>query len=74
MSAEQIRETLQQYLEVLLARGSYGRFFDDDTEFALMGTDQQTHWCHTRALSARAPSASRPSGGAANRAGSTSCA
>jgi hypothetical protein len=42
MSAEQVRETLQQYLEVLRARGSYGRFFDDDTEFALMGTDQQT--------------------------------
>ena len=42
MSAEQVRETLQQYLEVLLARGEYGRFFDDDTEFALMGTDQQT--------------------------------
>ena len=42
MSAEQVRETLQQYLEVLLARGSYGEFFDDDTEFALMGTDQQT--------------------------------
>ena len=42
MSAEQVRETLQQYLEVLLARGDYGRFFDDDTEFALMGTDQQT--------------------------------
>ncbi len=42
MSAEQVRETLQQYLEVLLARGDHGRFFDDDTEFALMGTDQQT--------------------------------
>src|SRR5215203_1747029 len=42
MSAEQVRETLQQYLEVLLARGEYGRFFADDVEFALMGTDQQT--------------------------------
>jgi predicted ester cyclase len=42
MSAERVRETLQQYLEVLLARGEYGRFFDDDTEFALMGTDQQS--------------------------------
>ena len=42
MSTEQVRDTLQQYLEVLLARGEYGRFFDDDTEFALMGTDQQT--------------------------------
>ena len=42
MSTEQVRDTLQQYLEVLLARGDYGRFFDDDTEFTLMGTDQQT--------------------------------
>jgi predicted ester cyclase len=42
MSVEQIRETLQQYVEVLLARGDYGRFFDDDIEFALMGTDQRS--------------------------------
>jgi len=42
MSAEQVRETLQQYVEVLLARGEYGRFFDDDIEFALMGSDQQS--------------------------------
>jgi predicted ester cyclase len=42
MSAQQIRETMQQYAEALLARGDYGRFFDDDIEFALMGTDQQT--------------------------------
>ena len=42
MSAEQIRETLQEYVEVLLSRGDYGRFFDDDIEFALMGTDQQS--------------------------------
>jgi hypothetical protein len=41
MSAEQVRETLMQYVEVLLARGEYGRFFDDDIEFVLMGTDQQ---------------------------------
>jgi predicted ester cyclase len=41
MSAEQVRETVQEYVEVLLARGEYGRFFDDDIEFALMGTDQQ---------------------------------
>ena len=41
MSAEQVRETLQQYMEELLARGNYGRFLDDDIEFALMGTDQQ---------------------------------
>ena len=42
MSAEQIRETLQQYVEVLLARGDYGRFFDDNIEFALMGTNQRS--------------------------------
>jgi predicted ester cyclase len=42
MPAEQIRETVQKYLEVLLARGEYGRFFDDDIDFALMGTGQQT--------------------------------
>lgn len=41
MSAQQIRETIEQYVEVLLARGDYGRFFDDDIEFAVMGTDQQ---------------------------------
>jgi predicted ester cyclase len=29
-------------VEVLLARGDYGRSFDDDIEFALMGTDQQS--------------------------------
>src|SRR5215212_6641397 len=42
MSAAQIRETLEQYVGVLLARGDYGRFFDDDIEFPLMGTDQQS--------------------------------
>jgi predicted ester cyclase len=41
MSAERVREILQQYVEVLLARGDYGRFFDDNVEFALMGTEQQ---------------------------------
>jgi predicted ester cyclase len=41
MSADRVRETVQKYVEVLLARGEYGRFFDDDIEFALMGTDQQ---------------------------------
>ena len=46
MSAEQVRETLQQYVEVLLARGDYGRFFDDDIEFALMGTGQQMRGAH----------------------------
>src|SRR3954453_19040442 len=40
MSAEESRATIEQYAEVLGARGDYGRFFDDDVEFALMGTDQ----------------------------------
>jgi hypothetical protein len=42
MLAEQVRETMQQYAEVLLARGDYGRFFHDEMEFEVMGTDQQT--------------------------------
>jgi predicted ester cyclase len=42
MSAEQVRETMGRYAEVLLARGDYGRFFADDIEFAVMGTEQQT--------------------------------
>ena len=42
MSAEQVRETIQAYVEVLLARGDYGRFFADDIEFELMGTGQRT--------------------------------
>jgi predicted ester cyclase len=42
MSIQQVRETLQQYVEALLARGDYGRFFAQDMQFAVMGTDQQT--------------------------------
>jgi predicted ester cyclase len=42
MSVQQVRETLQQYVEALLARGDYGRFFAPDMQFAVMGTDQQT--------------------------------
>jgi predicted ester cyclase len=42
MSVQQVRETLQQYVEALLARGDYGRFFARDMQFAVMGTDQQT--------------------------------
>jgi len=41
MSAEKTRDTLQQYMEALVARGDYGRFFDDDIEFAIVGSDQQ---------------------------------
>jgi predicted ester cyclase len=42
MPAQQIRETMRQYVDVLVARGDYGRFFDDEIEFELMGTGQQT--------------------------------
>ena len=41
MSAEQVRGTVEAYVEVLRARGEFGRFFADDVEFVLMGTDQQ---------------------------------
>jgi predicted ester cyclase len=41
MSAERVRETVEKYVEVLRARGEYGRFFGDDIEFVLMGTEQQ---------------------------------
>ncbi|MGZ4269062.1 MAG: ester cyclase [Solirubrobacteraceae bacterium] len=47
MSAEQVRETIQAYVEVLLARGDYGRFFADDIEFELMGTGQRTRGAGT---------------------------
>ena len=40
MSAAQVRETLNEYVEVLLARGDYGRFFADDVHFEVAGTDQ----------------------------------
>ena len=41
MSAEQVGVLLQQYMQVLLARGDYGRFFDDNIDLVLMGTGQQ---------------------------------
>jgi predicted ester cyclase len=41
MSAEQIRQTMQGYVEVLLARGDYGRFFADDVRFEVVGSDQR---------------------------------
>jgi steroid delta-isomerase-like uncharacterized protein len=40
MSAEQVRETMQQYATVLLERGDYGRFFADEVEVSIVGTDQ----------------------------------
>jgi predicted ester cyclase len=39
MSALEVRETVQAYVEVLLARGDYRRFFSDDVAFEVVGTD-----------------------------------
>jgi predicted ester cyclase len=41
MSADQVRQTMDGYMEALLARGDYGRFFADDIAFSIVGTDQQ---------------------------------
>jgi predicted ester cyclase len=43
MSAERARQILQQYAEALLARGDYARFFAEDVEFSVIGTDQRAH-------------------------------
>jgi steroid delta-isomerase-like uncharacterized protein len=41
MSVEQVRETLQEYVTALLDRGAYRRFFADEIEVSIVGTDQQ---------------------------------
>jgi predicted ester cyclase len=41
MSADQVRQTMDGYMEALLARGDYGRFFAEDIAFSIVGTDQQ---------------------------------
>ena len=41
MSAEQVRETMQSYVSALLDRGDYRRFFADEIEVSIVGTDQQ---------------------------------
>jgi predicted ester cyclase len=41
MSADQVRRTMDGYVEVLLARGDYGRFFAEDIAFSIVGTEQQ---------------------------------
>ena len=41
MSAIEVRETVQEYVEVLLARGDYQRFFSDDIALEVVGTDQR---------------------------------
>ena len=40
MSAAEVRDVLNAYAEVLIARGDYARFFADDIHFEVMGTDQ----------------------------------
>jgi steroid delta-isomerase-like uncharacterized protein len=40
---EQSRQVMSEYLDVLLARGDYARFFSDDVAFRVMGTDQEAH-------------------------------
>ena len=40
MSADQVRETMSAYVEVLRARGDYRRFFAEDIRFEIVGTDQ----------------------------------
>jgi predicted ester cyclase len=41
MSADQVRQTMDGYMEALLARGDYGRFFAAEIAFSVVGTDQQ---------------------------------
>lgn len=42
MSTEQVRETMRAYVEALLARADYRRFFARDIEFEVMGTGQRS--------------------------------
>jgi predicted ester cyclase len=41
MSAQQVRQTMQEYVDTLRARGDYRRFFAEDIEFEIMGTEQR---------------------------------
>ena len=41
MSADQVRETMQEYVTVLLERGDFGRFFAEEIELSIVGTDQR---------------------------------
>ena len=40
MGAQEVRETIEEYVEVLLARGDYGRLVAEDVELSIAGTDQ----------------------------------
>ena len=37
------RATMHAYLDALVARGDFARYFAEDVEFKLMGTDQEVH-------------------------------
>jgi predicted ester cyclase len=41
MSAEQVRATMRDYVTVLLERGDFGRFFAEEVEVSVVGTDQR---------------------------------
>jgi predicted ester cyclase len=41
MSAQQVRETMDAYVEVLQARGDYRRFFAEDVEVEIVWADQK---------------------------------
>ena len=41
MSADQVRETMEPYVRALLERSDFGRFFADDIEVSIVGTDQR---------------------------------
>ena len=41
MSAQQVRELMNEYVEALLSRGDFGRFFARDVHFEIVGTDQR---------------------------------
>jgi steroid delta-isomerase-like uncharacterized protein len=43
MATEQTRQVMMDYLDMLVARDDYGRFFSDDVVFRVMGTDQEAH-------------------------------
>ena len=41
MSAEQVQATMRDYVTVLLERGDFGRFFAEEVEVSVVGTDQR---------------------------------
>jgi predicted ester cyclase len=42
MSADRVRNTMHDYVEALLARDDFARFFADDMQFEVVGTDQRS--------------------------------